>query len=204
VEFALTKNVVIATPATFFALLRAIAFGWRQEQVAENAQKITALGQELADRLSIVATHFDKLGGALRRAVDSYNETVSSLESRVLPSARRFRALGVASRDIVEVEPIQVVPRSILPSTTGAGAHELFPDEPAFGDLSATPEDGADALQWVPGVDAPASTITCTCRVCGREFEGSGPRAQFCSNICREAERTSSVPIREVATDDDR
>ncbi len=204
VEFALTKNVVIATPATFFALLRAIAFGWRQEQVAENAQRIHALGQELADRLSIVAAHFDKLGGALRRAVENYNDTVSSLESRVLPSARRFRALGVASRDIVEVEPIQVVPRSILSTPTGAGAHELFPDEASFGDPSIAADEAGDPPDQPPHAAAAPGSFACTCRACGREFEGSGSHAQFCSDTCRAGAPVDATPIRETLADDDR
>lgn len=201
VEFALEKKVVISTPATFFALLRTIAFGWRQEEVAENAQRIQALGQQLAERLNVMVTHLDKLGGALRRAVEAYNETVSSLEARVLPSARRFRSLGVATSTIVEIEPIQVVPRSVLlPPAAGDGVQELFPDQLEAGDAPLEPVPNADD-DWVDGPEL--ASFTCTCRVCGREFEGSGPNAHFCSMECRDAARSQSA-VQEPVRGDDR
>ena len=107
VEFALGKQIVIATPTTFIALLRAIAYGWRQEQVAEGAQRISALGQELSDRMGTLADHLIKVGGSLGKAVESYNAAVASLESRVLPSARKFKQLGVGSKK--EIEELQVI-----------------------------------------------------------------------------------------------
>jgi DNA recombination protein RmuC len=113
VESALTKKVVIATPTTFIALLRAIAYGWRQEQVAESAQRISVLGQELADRLSTMAEHFSKVGLALSRAVESYNATVTSLENRILPTARKFKSLGIPiKKDIVDLTSIDHMPRT--------------------------------------------------------------------------------------------
>lgn len=127
-EFALTRGVVIATPSTFFALLRAIAYVWRQEQVAANAQRINAMGQQLADRLAVMVDHFDKVGGALRRAVEAYNSTVSSLEARVLPSARRFRAYGISTREIPELPQVEVAPRTAMPSGLSDGGDELFPE----------------------------------------------------------------------------
>ena len=112
VESALAKQIVIATPTTFIALLKAIAYGWRQELVAENAQRISALGQELSDRLGILADHLIKVGGALGRAVESYNAAVASLESRVFPSARKFKQLGAGSkREIEEMQVIEQQPR---------------------------------------------------------------------------------------------
>ena len=107
VEYALGKQIVIATPTTFIALLRAIAYGWRQEQVAEGAQRISALGQELSDRMGTLAEHLIKVGGSLGKAVESYNAAVASLESRVLPSARKFKQLGVGSKK--EIEELQVI-----------------------------------------------------------------------------------------------
>ena len=107
VEFALGKQIVIATPTTFIALLRAIAYGWRQEQVAEGAQRISALGQELSDRMGTLADHLIKVGGSLGKAVESYNAAVASLESRVFPSARKFKQLGVGSKK--EIEELQVI-----------------------------------------------------------------------------------------------
>ena len=112
VESALGKQIVIATPTTFIALLRAIAYGWRQEQVAEGAQRISALGQELSDRMGTLADHLIKVGGSLGKAVESYNAAVASLESRVLPSARKFKQLGVGSKkDIEELQVIEQQPR---------------------------------------------------------------------------------------------
>lgn len=131
VESALTKKVVIATPATFIALLRAIAYGWRQELVAENAQRISALGQELADRLGTMVEHLMKVGGAIAKAVDSYNAAVASFEGRVLPSARKFRALGAGGRkDIEELQPIDQTPRALLApeQESEEGSHERGSD----------------------------------------------------------------------------
>jgi DNA recombination protein RmuC len=113
IESALTQKVVIATPTTFIALLRAIAYGWRQEQVAEGAQRISLLGQELAERMGTMAEHFSKVGHALGRAVESYNSTVASLENRILPSARKFQQLGVNPRkDIPDLQPVEQSPRA--------------------------------------------------------------------------------------------
>jgi len=115
VESALTKKVVIATPSTFIALLRAIAYGWRQELVAESAQRISALGQELSDRMGTLAEHLIKVGGAIGKAVESYNAAVASFESRVLPSARKFKALGAGGKkEIEELQPIDQTPRALI------------------------------------------------------------------------------------------
>ncbi|WNM56506.1 DNA recombination protein RmuC [Candidatus Nitrospira allomarina] len=112
VESALTKKVVIATPTTFIALLRAIAYGWRQEQVAEGAQRISILGQELADRLGTLAEHFGRIGQALGRTVESYNATVTSLENRIWPTARKFKTLGIsAKKDLMDLKSVEHMPR---------------------------------------------------------------------------------------------
>ncbi len=106
------KNIVIATPTTFIALLKAIAFGWKQEQVTEDANRISTLGQELSERIAVLTDHFIKVGGSLGKAVESYNATVASLESRVLPSARKFKQLGAGSKkDIEELQTIEQAPR---------------------------------------------------------------------------------------------
>jgi len=96
-EFGAEMDVIIATPTTLISLLRAVHAGWRQEQLAENAKKISDLGKELYDRLATMGEHFAKLGKSLERATESYNKVVSSLEQRVLPSARKFEELGVTS-----------------------------------------------------------------------------------------------------------
>jgi DNA recombination protein RmuC len=114
IEDAMERKVVLATPTTLIALLRAIAYGWQQELFAKNAQAIRDLGKELYDRIRTFVGHFENLGGALGRAVDSYNKATGSLESRVLPSARRFKELGAAAgQEILEVEPIDESPRAL-------------------------------------------------------------------------------------------
>jgi DNA recombination protein RmuC len=114
VESALSKKVVIATPATFIALLRAIAYGWRQELIAESAQRISALGQELADRMATLAEHLVRVGGALGKAVDSYNAAVASFEGRVFPTARKFQTLGAGGKkEIQELQAIDQKPRAM-------------------------------------------------------------------------------------------
>jgi DNA recombination protein RmuC len=114
IENALNQSVVIATPATFIALLRAIAFGWRQEILAENSQKISQLGQELSDRLATVSTYLAKLGRSIEGSVGSYNEFVASFESRVLSSARKFKELGAGGKkEIEEIPPVDLIPRAV-------------------------------------------------------------------------------------------
>ncbi len=114
IESALSKKIIIATPTTFIALLRAIAFGWRQEQLAENAQRISVLGQEIAERIATVVEHMNKVGAGLRQAFKSFNDATASIESRLLVSARKFKDLGVAGKkDIGSIEPIDTSPRSL-------------------------------------------------------------------------------------------
>ncbi len=112
IEDGMNRRVVVATPTTLVALLHAIAYGWKQEQVAANAEGIHKLGRELYDRLRSLAGHFDSVGTALGRAVNAYNAFVGSMETRVLPSARRFRDLGAASGDeIAPLAPIEQAAR---------------------------------------------------------------------------------------------
>jgi DNA recombination protein RmuC len=98
------------------SLLKAVAYGWRQEGLAQNAQKISELGKELYQRLGVMSSHFEGLGKNLTRAVESYNKTVSSLESRVLSSARKFKELSVddSSAPLPDsIEPIEVQTRQL-------------------------------------------------------------------------------------------
>lgn len=114
IESALTKKIVIATPTTFIALLRAIAFGWRQEMLAENAQKISILGQEISDRIATIVEHFNDVGKSLRNAVESYNDATASFESRLLSSARKFKELGSGGKkEIEDLETVDQLPRTI-------------------------------------------------------------------------------------------
>ena len=109
---ALRQNVIIATPSTLMALLKVVAHGWRQSAVAQNAVVIRELGQELHRRLTSFTGHFARLGQRLDGAVEAYSSAVGSLESQVLPQARRFTELGVtADAPIPQLEPIDKVTR---------------------------------------------------------------------------------------------
>jgi DNA recombination protein RmuC len=117
IEWALAQQVVLATPATFIALLRAIAYGWRQAKVAENAQRISEVGRELSERMAVLVEHLSNMGGAIGRAVESYNKAVGSLESRVLPTARKLDSLEVGGkRGIPELDPIEQAVRQLAPA----------------------------------------------------------------------------------------
>jgi len=114
IEFGVDNKVLIATPVTLIGLLRSIAYGWRQESLEENAQKISQLGRDLYSRIAILADHFAKVGKNLDRAVVSYNEVVGSLEHRVLPQARKFKELQAAtSEDIEIIEPLERTTRAL-------------------------------------------------------------------------------------------
>jgi DNA recombination protein RmuC len=116
VERAVADQVLIATPITLIALLRAVAYGWQQEAAARDAQAIVAAGRTLYERLSVLSSHIGDLGGRLRAAVESYNKFVGSLEQRVLPQARRFetlRAPGSASSELADLAPVTEMPRPL-------------------------------------------------------------------------------------------
>ncbi len=118
---ALASQVLIATPTTFIGLLLTAAYGWRQEQVAENAQRISELGRQVHERLAILVEHFATVGKSLEKSVEAYNRAVGSLETRVLPAARRFPDLDSGSgKPIPGLDPIAQTPR-VLVGGSGAG-----------------------------------------------------------------------------------
>jgi len=129
IEDALAQQVMLATPTSLVALLRAIAYGWRQEAMAENAGVIRDVGQELYGRLATFAEHLAKLGRNLGSSVDAYNRTVASFDSRVLPGARKFTELGVtACGETLRVEQLERTTRNV---ETREETLAATPEEPA-------------------------------------------------------------------------
>lgn len=115
-EDALHKRVILASPTMLVALLRTVALGWRHEKLAEHAEHIGGLAQELVERLATVAEHLGSAGDKLEGAVKAYNQAVGSLESRVLVTARKVRELGVGGKkEVPTVEPVVVTPRALPP-----------------------------------------------------------------------------------------
>ena len=117
-EDAMKDRVVLATPSTLISLLHAVAYGWRQEALTENAREISDMGRELHDRVATWASHIERIGDSLSKAVDTFNQSVGSLEHRVLVSTRRFKELGVTTeKEVPEISPIERQPRLLSPVT---------------------------------------------------------------------------------------
>ena len=113
-EDALSQHVILATPTSFVALLRAVAYGWRQEALAENAEAIREVGQEMYSRLAIFGEHLSKLGRSLNSSVETFNKAVGSFDTRILTSARKFTEMGIKTRkEIPNPEQIEHTARSI-------------------------------------------------------------------------------------------
>ena len=124
IEYAFERKVLIATPTTLMALVKAIAYGWQQDKMAENAEEVQKTAKEIYDRLRVFAEHLGKVGRSLGQSVDHYNKAVGSLEGRVLPSARKFEELGVVSAS----SPLVEKPATVEPAPRSLTAHEFMPE----------------------------------------------------------------------------
>ncbi|MCI0524812.1 MAG: DNA recombination protein RmuC [Acidobacteria bacterium] len=123
IEYGFERGVVLATPTMLIALLKAVAFGWRQEIAVENARLISALGRELYDRLATMTNHFNRLGHSLGGAMEAYNNAAGAFERRVLASARKFKEMDAAPDD---VEIAEIISIDQLPRTLRAPESEPF------------------------------------------------------------------------------
>ncbi len=140
IEDGVNQGVIIATPTTLIALLKAVSYGWRQEQMAANAEEVGRLGKDLYDRLRTFTTHFADIGKGLDRALESYNKGVGSLEARVLVTARKFKERGaLAGEEIEIIEPIDKSARALSLDEGG-----LFPELVAS--ETETPEEASMPL----------------------------------------------------------
>jgi len=116
IEDGFAQGVVLATPTTLMALLRAVAYGWRQERLTAHAEEAGRLGKDLYERMAVLAEHLNDVGQSLGKSVMAYNKAVGSLETRILPAARRFKELGVSSdKEIPSLGPVEIVSRKTLP-----------------------------------------------------------------------------------------
>jgi len=118
-EDTMNSNIILATPTNFIALLRAVSYGWKQQDLANNAEQIRELGETLYTRLSNFAGHLNKLGKSLSGSVDSFNAAVGSLERQVLPSSRKFISMGLrAKKELPEISPVEQQVRTVVDQTT--------------------------------------------------------------------------------------
>ncbi|HHT9104327.1 MAG TPA: DNA recombination protein RmuC [Candidatus Wujingus californicus] len=120
IEEGVNRRIILATPTTLIALLRAVHYGWKQEQIAENAHRISVLGRELHERIATMVEHLTRLGASLGKAVESFNSAVASFEGRVLPSARKFKTLGAGGKkEIDELSQLDKGPMMLVEPQEG-------------------------------------------------------------------------------------
>jgi DNA recombination protein RmuC len=149
-EHAVANHVLLATPTSLIALLRAVAYGWQQDAMAESAREVQQLGAELYQRLSVLGDHFAGVGKGLNGAVAAYNKAVGSLEGRVLVTARRFADMGVigtGEKDIAPSLTVDAIPRALQSAELGGQSlRQLPPIDPL--EALDDEDDGHDAHQW--------------------------------------------------------
>ena len=133
IEYALSKQIILATPTSLVALLKAVAYGWRQLSLADNAREIRALAEDLYGRLASFVGHMNRMGRQLASSVENYNKAVGSLERSVLPGARKFVELGVhEKKEMEKLETLDPVPRTMIESS---------PDDDDASEIAANPND---------------------------------------------------------------
>lgn len=129
IEIGADQNVIVATPTTLIAILRAIAHGWKQESLSKRAKEISRLGQELYERVGVVCDHWNKVGRSLNTAVEAYNQSIASLESRLLVSARKLKESGALLKELPEAEGVDKMARSLKASELLGLSEESLPVE---------------------------------------------------------------------------
>jgi len=165
-ETALKQNVILATPSTLVALLKTVAYGWRQAAVAENAALIRGLGQDLYKRLGNFTAHLGKVGQRLGAAIEAYNSAVGSLERQVMPQARRFPELGVTSdAPLAQLEQIDLFPRKV---SSAAGSDAVANGDGPSGEGVGSGEDAA------PSKNAAADGAVASSSASAPPGEGAG------------------------------
>jgi DNA recombination protein RmuC len=128
IEYALSRQIILATPTSFVALLKAVAYGWRQLALAENAKEIRVLAEDLYGRLGTFVSHMNRMGRQLASSVDTYNKAVGSLERSVLPGARRFVELGVhEKKELERLQSLEPVPRTMIEDSSDDDADHNAP-----------------------------------------------------------------------------
>jgi DNA recombination protein RmuC len=145
-EDAIRQHVIIATPTSFVALLKAVAYGWRQNALAENALRIQELGEDMYKRLATFTTHISKVGRTLGQSVEAYNAAVGSLERQVLPGARKFTELGLRpAKEIEDLAPIDKLARTVTAEATAEPEQSMLGEpspQPSPADAGERAEDG--------------------------------------------------------------
>ena len=136
-EYAFERNVVIATPTTLFALLRTVALGWRHEDISDKAREVQRLGSELYSRLNTVGDHYNRVGRSLEKAVEAFNSTLSSMDSRVMVTARRLSEMDIPTRTDkrpTNLSPVTAAPAKASSNTTRDITQPRHAADPTFGD----------------------------------------------------------------------